>query len=300
MRILGIVLLSLLGLVILLLVLILFVPYTYRLAGSCHDKQLRLHGRVFVLAGLFGVAAGYDDSGLKLYLRIIGIKKNLLKNDEDEADDEGNSTEKVDDASPETKISEKNESVATAPKNEKAAKPGEPQKAESSVKTVQTAENEPETDVPKEDKPSLVSKIKGFFTGLRDKITNIRENINSLKKKAHKIKKEIADERNRQAVCFILGKLLNLLKHLSPRRTKLDLKFSTGSPDTTGEVVGVLAIFPFAYKKSWRIAPDFTADEAYAETDFMLCGHIYGITILTTAIQILCDKGCRRLYKKIT
>jgi hypothetical protein len=283
MRILGIVLLSLLGLVILLLVLILFVPYTYRLAGSCHDKQLRLHGRVFVLAGLFGVAAGYDDSGLKLYLRIIGIRKNLLKNDE---------------PSPEPQIGEKKESVETAPKAEKTAKPGEPKKAENSVKTVQTAETE--TEPPEEDKPSLVSKIKGFFTGLRDKLTNIREKINSLKKKAHKIKKEIADERNRQAVCFILGKLLNLLKHLSPRRTRLDLKFSTGSPDTTGEVIGVLAIFPFTYKKSWRIAPDFTADEAYAETDFMLCGHIYGITILTTAIQILCDKGCRRLYKKIT
>jgi hypothetical protein len=227
------------------------------------------------LAGLFGVAAGYDDSGLELYLRIIGIRKNLLKTDEDEAENEAHTSEKEE--------------------PEKTAETGETKKTDRPVQAAET-----ETEITQEKKTSLVSRIKGFFTGLRDKITNIKENIKSLKKKAHKIKKEIADERNRQAVFFILGKLLNLLKHLSPRRTKLDLKFSTGSPDTTGEVVGVLAIFPFTYKKSWRIVPDFTAEEAYAETDFMLCGHIYGITILTTAIQILCDKGCRRLYKKIT
>jgi hypothetical protein len=243
------------------------------------------------LAGLLGVVVKYERQELDYYLRIIGIKKSLAK--------------KEDNASQATEIAEEEKTPESKANEQKAPEQKIPEQRTVLKKSPEPERSETERiEPPGEAKPSLFfrirSKITGFFNGIRDKMIHIGETIDSLKKKTCKIKKEIADERNKKAVYFLLGKIFNLLKHLSPRRTKVKLMFSTGSPDTTGQVIGLLAICPFIYQKGWNITPDFTAEEGYAETDFVICGHIYGITILITAIQIICNKDCLRLYKKLT
>jgi hypothetical protein len=81
---------------------------------------------------------------------------------------------------------------------------------------------------------------------------------------------------------------------------RLAMAYSTGSPDTTGQVMGILALFPFAYRNRWDITPDFEAEEFFVETDFDVRGHIFGIQILCMAVGILLDKDCQKLYNKIS
>ena len=76
--------------------------------------------------------------------------------------------------------------------------------------------------------------------------------------------------------------------------------YSTGSPDTTGISLGVLACFPVGYTNRWRITPDFESENLYAKGSFDIKGHVIVISILAATLRILFDKNCRRLYNRIS
>lgn len=76
--------------------------------------------------------------------------------------------------------------------------------------------------------------------------------------------------------------------------------YSTGSPDTTGISLGILACFPVGYTNRWRITPDFESENPYAKGSFDIKGHVIVISILAATLRILFDKNCRRLYNRIS
>ena len=129
---------------------------------------------------------------------------------------------------------------------------------------------------------SIISKIKGI-------IERIREVYG-------KIKKILSDEKNQEAVIHIKNEIIYLIKILLPKKSKIDAVFSTGSPDTTGQVFGILACFPSFYHKDWKLLPDFEADDAYFKGSFWGKGKVYGYQIVGIILRILFDKNCRRLY----
>ena len=108
----------------------------------------------------------------------------------------------------------------------------------------------------------------------------------------------LEDSHNKAAFSHIKDEVLLLLKHICPKKLKVDMSYSTGSPDTTAEVFGILAMFPVGYRNHWNIIPDFTAEEFYAEADFTVHGRIFGVQILALALRIILDKNCRRLYNR--
>ena len=152
-------------------------------------------------------------------------------------------------------------------------------------------EKKEDEETEKEEKPkaqkendgeSIISKIKGM--------------IERIKEVYPKLKKILTDEKNKEAVAHLKDELICLLKILLPKKSKVDAIFSTGSPDTTGQLFGVLACFPAMYYKDWRLIPDFEADEMYFKGTFWGKGRIYGYQILGIILRIVFDKNCRRLY----
>lgn len=81
-----------------------------------------------------------------------------------------------------------------------------------------------------------------------------------------------------------------------PYRLKLNLEYSTGSPDTTAQLLGILTMFPIGYQNRWNVHPDFTADNAYAEAEFDVKGRILGFSLLKLILGLVLDKDCRKLY----
>ncbi len=149
-------------------------------------------------------------------------------------------------------------------------------------------EEEPKDDEKKPKEPkeatdeSIISKIKGM--------------IERIKEVYPKLKKIITYEKNKEAVIHLKDEIIYLIKVLLPKQSKADAIFSTGSPDTTGQLFGVLACFPAMYHKEWKLIPDFESDDMYFKGTFWGKGRIYGYEIIGIIMRIIFDKNCRRLY----
>lgn len=132
-----------------------------------------------------------------------------------------------------------------------------------------------------EDK-GIISKIKGM--------------IERIKEIYPRIKKIINDDQNKEAIIHFKNECIYLIKVLLPKKSKIDVVFSTGSTDTTGQTFGVLACFPAIYQKNWKIIPDFQSDEMYFKGILLGKGRLYGYELIGIILRILFDKNCRRLY----
>ena len=114
-----------------------------------------------------------------------------------------------------------------------------------------------------------------------------------------KVKDIINNPIYKEAIIKIKNELINLLKAIIPYKLFLKARFSTGSPDTTGIALGILAMFPIGYQNRWKIEPDFESDNAFIDSSFDIKGKIYFYKVLAIAIRLLIDKNCRKLYNDI-
>jgi hypothetical protein len=161
----------------------------------------------------------------------------------------------------------------------------------------ETQSSSRETDAPppepkKKKSVSIFKRIRDFFASVLGMLKNIREFI-------AKIRELLTDEKNQTAFSHLKREAGYLLKKSVPRRMKVQAVYSTGAPDTTGEVLGIIAMFPAAYKNRWNIVPDFEADHFYVEGEAELSGRIFIYQLAGIILRILKDRNCRRLFKKL-
>jgi hypothetical protein len=337
-KIIGWILLILLLLILVLLLLVLFVPVRYR-ASAKMQEQLQARVRASWLFPVVSFGMEYAEAGIVGRLRIVGIPVMKFPKPKEEAEDSESESEASNECEAETETSEKreNESVVdSAPEeglSEKTNKNADENltaesKSQDNSKITSEAneelnpqedlENTPEVngdsdsqsnvdsgedqnndsaedsspEPPKKKRVSIVQKVRDIFVKISDILKNIREWI-------EKIKKLISDEKNQAAFSHLKQELVYLLKKSVPRKMHVQATFSTGSPDTTGEVLGVIAMFPAAYKNRWNIAPDFEADHFYVEGEAELSGRIFIYQLAGIILRILKDRNCRRLFKKL-
>ena len=93
--------------------------------------------------------------------------------------------------------------------------------------------------------------------------------------------------------------IIYFIKIFLPIKANCDITFSLGSPDKTGQVLGIIACFPFIYQKEWSINPDFETEKLYVKGTFFAKGRIYVYKMVGMVLRILLDKNCIRLYKNI-
>lgn len=288
-KIIGIVLLVILALLILLIVGILFVPYAYRIKGSYHERP-DLTASIYGLGHLVGVGVIVTESGSGMYLRICGIRKFLhSRNKEDETGNTDQYEEEINE-NPESEP-EKYEDLAIQEvvKTQKAETDQKLSVWSRLAKKIK-AFGRKICNMPQKIK-SWISKIKNFFYTLKHAFYNMKQTI-------RKVNRLLTDESHKRAFTKVKTSIWQLLKILMPHRLKLNLEYSTGSPDTTAQLLGILAMFPIGYQNRWNVHPDFTADNAYAEADFDVQGRILGFSFLKLILGLVLDKDCRKLYNE--
>ena len=300
-KIIGIVLLVILGLIVVIALLALFCPFVYRVKGSYHEKNLQLQVRIWWLGRLLGLCADTAEEGFHTYVRIFGFRKelHLQKEKEDSADFK-------------QPVQEDSSQEGTKDRETEVA-PSLTTMEDASSKTVTQRLTDPEDTTSchfkEKNKTFFLEKIADFIRKFPERIRNILQkilyffrNMQTFWKKGMRTCRKwyrfFSDEKNKKAFFNIWKQLRHLIAAIRPKRLKLCLKYSTGSPDTTGQVLGILAMFPVGYRNHWNIIPDFTAEEFYAEADFTVRGRIYGVQILALAFRIILDKNCRRLYNR--
>ena len=269
-KIIGIILLVILALFVLLIVGILFVPYAYRVKGSFHGKP-DLTASIYGLGHLVGIGMILTENGVKIYLRICGIRKFLQS---------GNKENK------------------TGNTDQYEENMGEGQKTDPETGNY---ENLPMPEMQKikafwQKIVKIPEKFKRVIARIRDFFHTIKSAFGNAKKTIRKVNCLLTNERYKSAFTKLKTSVWQLLKILMPYRLKLNLEYSTGSPDTTAQLLGILTMFPIGYQNRWNVHPDFTADNAYAEAEFDVKGRILGFSLLKLILGLVLDKDCRKLY----
>ena len=292
-KVIGIILLVVLALILAVVLCVLFVPVKYRAVGSFDNTDIRVKAHVSWLLHLFALHIEYarETDG---YIRLAFVKKKLFEDSDSDYEDYESDYEndEYDEKPAEADSGADNYEALEDDTMDAAAK----NKAEDKVSEntgdepkISADESEHITDGKTYKKRSEKSHKKQF----KDKSDKIKNGI-------EKLKRECGDERNKAAFSHLKKELFIILKRICPRRLRLTMVYSTGSPDTTGISLGVLACFPVGYTNRWRITPDFESEKPYAKGSFDIKGHVIVISILAATLRILFDKNCRRLYNRIS
>ena len=300
-KVIGIILLVVLALILTALLCVLFVPVKYRAVGSFDNTDIRAKAHVSWLFHLFALHIEYADE-TDGYIRLVFVKKGLF------ADSLGDNYEAfnddvMDDAAKtetEDKISENTGDGSKIPADESEHIIDEQAEDECTARTHNeyrsvTDENQ---HIKQQTKPTHKKTYKKPHKKSHKK--QFKDKSDKIKNCIYKLKREYSDERNKAAFSHLKKELFIILKRICPRRLKLTMVYSTGSPDTTGISLGILACFPVGYTNRWRITPDFESEKPYAKGSFDIKGHVIVISILAATLRILFDKNCRRLYNRIS
>ena len=308
-KIIGIVLLVLLGIMLFLLAVLLFVPVRYSVKGTV-DNNITAEGKISWLCSILRYDFTFQEQELNGEIRIFGFRprkkervseeevvvpevkdeveevvSDLVSNTVEEDDSEGKISKSViesdsDKISPEEAAGRREQNPEmdfhTGRQNRKSSR--------SSRKNI---------FMRMWDKiKSFMKKIKNFFIGIQKRLTSFKEFV-------VKVKEIVTDTKNQYAVRRLWEELLYLLKHFGFRKIHTELTFALADPALTGQVLGVLCMMPFLYQYDFHIFPDFESETYYIRGSYDVKGRIQLIFLLVTAIRLLADKDIRSFLKKL-
>ena len=283
-KIIGIILLCLLGLLFVLLTVVLFVPVRYRIQGEVKEKETQIHIRASWLCHVISFLGDYVDGTFDYILKIFGVRKEFGGSDEETSSE----VEEQDDETVETEISTKAEEIPqeTAEGVAEAGEAGRPGKSTERISGK------------KSKKRSFGSKISSKSKKIRETVKKIWDFIVHLPQKFDKIKEVVTDAGNKNALSLTWRELRYLLRHFKFRKIHTDLEFSAGDPALTGKILGGIAVIPAFYRYDMHIYPDFASDTFYVRGTFDIKGRIRLIHLLCSVIRLLKEKDVRRVLSQ--
>ena len=308
-KIFGIVLLSILGLVLFITLLVLFVPIRYKVKAKKEDETW-LKARVKWLFGILSIKCDYKDEKFTYSARICG---KLIISDKPKKKKKRHKKKKYTKERKAIKVVEDKENLTIdKPIIENLDKT----KSESVIlsKTEPLINEKPvveeQTDNFNKRKTKLnkfviaFNKIKGIPKYLNSLIHIIKEKIKSIiitikgvLEKLSKIKAFFKDKTNRAGFKKAWMYLKRILKHIKPRKFVMKLRFGTGDPASTGQLLGAIcAVYPPVIYKL-QLQPDF--DEKRFEGELYARGRIRVFTILVIAIKVIRDKDIKKVRSNI-
>lgn len=298
-KLIGMILLAIIGLVVVAVTLVLFVPVRYRISGQIED-EITVHARITWLLHAISYTFDYQNGEMDSVLKILGIRKRpSSKSALDEEPDD---------------IVDEEDDIARIEKADKLIEP------EYGVHLDEEegfgSDNEPEreinsnTEVDSNEVKSpfrrIVERIQTFFLSIKTKIETfiavlhkIKTAVPEILKKASSLKAFLVDEMNQFVFMQVIGELKYLLGHFKFRRLETDLRFATGDPATTGQALGVLCMVPVLYQYQVSIVPDFDSEEFYVKGTFEIKGRIRGVHAVISLLRLIKQKEVRNLLKKI-
>lgn len=289
-KILGIILLSILGILVVLLLVVLLVPVRYGVKGS-YKEEFICRGKVTWLFHLVSITVDYEKQ-LHTKIKILGIplsafQKKTVKKAEDVTDKAVEETSEAVSDVVADKVSEERTQDTAIPVTE-------------TEKQSNTESYSVEPDTP--EKKSFFQKIKTKIRVLIDKIrriwNNVRNGILSVKTKKDTLQHYISilrREEVKKAFSLCKKRLWILIKHILPKKMKVEVDFGFDDPSTTGYVLAVYGMLPVSVGKKIVLHPDF--EHSLFVCDFKIKGAVNAWSLLHQLLCIILDKNCRALYQ---
>lgn len=127
-------------------------------------------------------------------------------------------------------------------------------------------------------------------------LQNVLKIVRKIKKKVHSVQ-DLVDilrsDAGKAFICIVKENVIHLWKQIHPRRMRGKVIFGTGDPCSTGELLGVLALFYAWYGNGVQVIPDFEQKRIEGNVSFR--GRIRMITLICIAWRIIKNKDGRKL-----
>lgn len=271
--------------IIFIFLILLFYPVSYLLEGKWQDeKWVRVQSHW--LFHIFRIRISYEDSLIYGEMYVFWKKKTFFQDftSEELEEDAQETGEHITDT-----IKDIAEDIADIGATEESKCENDSKNTSSETEdnnsSSEKAKKNTRSENPDKKKKSIISKIKDMIKGIR--------------KIYPRIKKILTDKQHKEAFSHLKKEFSYLIRILLPKKSKVNVVFSTGSPDTTGQLFGILACFPVIYQKDWSVSPDFQEEKPYVKGEFWGKGKIALYQPVFIVLRILFDKNCRRLYHHI-
>lgn len=296
-KIIGITLLALLGIVLLLIVLLLFFPISYGIRAS-YDETINAKVKAHWLFHFISVTLDYGEGVKKCVLRILGIpimdflnpkpkkerpakkvKKTVVKEETPDGkevtlDDFSKLPEDVD-----KDILESQEDVSD--------------EAETIAEGFDASEH-----IEEEPKLTLWQKIKKTIEMIIQKIRDIIQKGVDVKEKAERWVEYLSKDQTKVAISKVKDHIIKLLKHILPRKWNAYVEMGFDDPATTGKILGYYWMFIGLYGNHFVCVPDF--EHKVLKANLEAKGRIQIFQFVYVVFQFLFDKDLVYLRKTIS
>ncbi|MBO4267233.1 MAG: hypothetical protein J5910_08620 [Lachnospiraceae bacterium] len=277
-KIIGIVLACIIGLILLLICLILFVPVRYRIKADRETPDSEPSAGAYASYLLHIVTAGVSyDKKVDVFVRLFGIGILKKKKEKDPH---------------KPRREEPEEDKEDIPVENKEDKPVENKDDKQEGHTEEPVEYSVDRNTPEED---LSDKIERILNDLSDRYDEYSDKIDRIRKEIRFWDRMINDCRNRNAAALIRDQAVNLLKKIAPRRVKGFVHFGSDDPATTGRILMYLAIIYPILPRKLVIDPGFEDNDLYGNIDIK--GHIRLIVPLVCFAKVYFNRDFKRMWR---
>lgn len=293
-KIIGWIILVILGLLVLLICIVFFVPLCYKAEGKGEGPLDTLWGRLKFSWLLHLVSGQAEYKNGKFYWNIrIAWKK--LSSEMEPAE--------------ETFHGKDFPTENTLPVAPPISEPPLHGDEEAPQKDIQYEQEEPKRNAPE---PTLESesskksesksekrykKIQEIFQKIKYTFRKICGTIKSLVEKKERLAAFLEDEVHRSAFASAIKELKRLLRLLAPRKWNISVHFGFEDPSITGYVLAFISmIYPYIGEHT-DIRPDF--EEQVFEGDVSISGKIRVFYMIIVAWNLFWNKNVRSTYKHI-
>ena len=321
-KIIGIILAALLGLALLILLLVLFVPVRYRAYGIRSSRECRAEGRVSWLLRLLSIPFSFQDGELEIRVKLLGFTiLDPLKEEEAFREPVQRKTEQSagkeeetagEDSEREEVPAEENAGEADASGSFEASQADE---AETSAQPASERDAEAAAELENEasegrffgllrDLRRFFRAVIRFFRKIPRKLKNLKctfqrfcDKIKRMVKRYREMKAFALDERTKAAVSLVWKQAGILLGQALPRKIRGRLHFGTEDPALTGQILGAIGIFYPLFMDNVKVEPDF--EKPALEGELSLKGRLRIVTVLRIAWRLYRDKNVRYVYRRL-
>lgn len=304
-KVIGIILLIILGLILLILGIVLFVPIRYKGNGQLNDVIKEAHVKVTWLLHAVQVHVNYSHPDKpETIIKVLGINIDKFKKSKKEKPQKEKPIKEK-----EKKEKKKKEKKPRYDINAALLGDYDSEEAGVSTQTMATENQQSREDVPSEEPVSenirkMVEQAQALEKETwRDKLKRIVNKITSVYNKIKdillniKYYMDILQEEDTQAMIKVtLDALLDILKKLLPRKLEANIHLGFETPDKTGQIYGLYWMFKPALGKHVELKPNF--EEKVLEGNISFKGRITVFTVVVNALKVVLDKRFKPLINK--
>ena len=287
-KIIGWMLLAILGILVLLVCVVLFVPVRYELEGKCNgtietlDVKFRFSFLLHFLAGTVCYSEGKSTWNLRIAWKYFGNEDIELRETPIKRSIESESSVN------ETKNKEINIPEKTI-KNEETVSKDVSNKGTRKV-TDKAPDQTGEVKKTVSKKESILDKIEYKYKKIRDKL---REII----RKKEKVLGFLTNEIHQAAFLKVVSELKRLLLRLRPQKIVGEIEFGFDDPAWTGQALaGISILYPY-FADCFQVIPDF--EEKKLRGQIEIKGKITAKNFVALGLYVILDKNVRMTLRHI-